>query len=256
MKNILTVNQLFQECEEFSEHIEDHFNSKMSSIHKARNEIKVLTCDKYSVIVKSYKVPNFLNAFVYTYLRESKAHKAYYNALKLNELGINTPAPIAFVEEYDPLLQKSFFISEEFAFDFTIREPLEDTGFADRGNIFKAFAHFSVQLHKNGVLHQDYSPGNILIKKTTDGYEFSIVDINRMVFQDIDFKTGCENFSKLWADEDVLETIALEYANEMGYDAAKTVKRIIDLDHQHKRFKKNKYKIKNLFVVKEKRRYQ
>lgn len=256
MQNILTVNPHFQECEEFSKHIEEHFNSKTSTIHKARNEIKVLTCNKYSVVVKSYKIPNFLNALAYTYLRESKAHKAYCNALKLNALGINTPAPIAFIEEYDSLLQKSFFISEEFVFDFTIREPLEDSDFTDRENIFKAFAYFSVQLHKNGILHQDYSPGNILIKKITDGYEFSIVDINRMAFQEIDFETGCENFSKLWADENALKTIALEYAKEMGYDTVKTVKRIIDLDHQHKRFKKNKYKIKNLFVVKEKRRYQ
>lgn len=256
IKKILTLNPIFEECRLFTKNIVNHFNSRLDNIHKARNEIKVLKCTKYSVVVKFYKVPNLIRAFIYTYLRDSKAHKAYDNALKLNTLGINTPTPIAFVEEYDFLLKKSFFISKEFKFDFTLREPLEDINFIDRVNILKKFAHFSVDLHKNGILHQDYSPGNILIKKIENSYEFTIVDINRMAFKEIDFKIGCKNFSKLWADEDALEIIALEYAKEMNYDELKTVEYIIHLDNRHKSFKKNKYKIKNLFVSKEKRRYQ
>ena len=243
----ITLNPKYQSCHDFCMDIDSHFDTQKESIHKARNEIKKITCNDYTLIIKSFKIPNLLNRFVYTYLRASKSQKSYDNALRLLSLNINTPEPVALIKELTPTLHKSFFISIAFEYDFTIREPLLEHDFKDRELLFKAFARFTADLHKKGVLHQDYSPGNILIKKTDYDFEFSIVDINRMSFESINFQSGCKNFSKLWADEDVLKIIAQEYAITLDYDVEKTTQTIIDFDRKHKDFKLRKRKIKALF---------
>jgi len=243
----ITLNPKYESCRGFCEAIDTHFDRHHESIHKARNEIKKIACDGYSFVVKSFKVPGFTNRLVYTYLRTSKAQKSYDNALRLQSLGINTPEPVAVIRELTPTLHKSYFISIAFEYEFTIREPLLNPDFEDREHLFGSFARFTADLHKKGVLHMDYSPGNILIKKTTDGFDFSIVDINRMHFKPVGFRSGCKNFSKLWADRDVLELIAREYANVLGYDIVETTKTIVDFDRKHKEFKLLKRKIKALF---------
>ena len=51
-----------------------------------------------------------------------------------------------------------------------------------------AFARYTAALHQAGILHLDYSPGNILIHQNdADEYSFSLVDVNRMqLLSDID----------------------------------------------------------------------
>ena len=132
----IIIHPKYNNCEKFCSNIDIHFNNKKDSIHKARNEIKKLNCDTFDLIVKSFKIPHLLNRLVYTYFRDSKAQKSYENALKLQQLNINTPDPVALIQEFTPTLQKSFFISTAFDYDFTIREPLLDTKFEDREVIF------------------------------------------------------------------------------------------------------------------------
>lgn len=50
----------------------------------------------------------------------------------------------------------------------------EEGGIAGREDILEAFAAFTVDLHKKGVLHLDYSAGNILFDKQEEGIVFSI----------------------------------------------------------------------------------
>lgn len=216
------------------------------SIHKARNELKIIELARVKTVVKSFKVPHLLNRIVYTFFRRSKAYKSYHNALRLQELGISTPQPIALIEFFESgLLADSYFISEFFDYDFTIRTPLLEP-LADREAIFTAFAAYTYQLHQAGVWHLDYSPGNILIKRTENGYQFSIVDINRMVFKTICPLEGCENFNKLWAFDDELEIMGREYARLSGLDEATTIaemKRHNDANKRVKNFKKRLKKV-------------
>jgi len=162
-----------------------------------------------STVVKSFKVPNILNQIVYSYFRDSKAKKSYEYSLKIKEF---TPEPIAYIEFFSyGLLKNSYFISEHFNYDFTIREPLLDKNFRDREAIFKAFALFTLELHNNKIYHNDYSPGNILIQKKDTHFIFKIVDINRMYFGELNEDSRAENFSKLWASKEILALMAKEY---------------------------------------------
>ncbi len=240
----ITLNPDFTVCRDFCEQIETHFDAHQESIHKARNEIKKLPCEGQQVVVKSFKVPNFINRLVYTYFRTSKAQKSYDNALYLQSLNIHTPEPIAYIQELTPTLHKSFFLSQAFEYDFTIREPLLESSFTDRKSIFKAFATFTADLHKKGVLHLDYSPGNILVKRVDDGYLFSIVDINRMTFKTLTQKERFQNFSRLWADEDVLILIAKQYALDTGLEETLCQQQIIHFDKENKRIKNFKKKLR------------
>ena len=185
------------------------FHNSDESIHKARNELKIVDLGGVESVVKAFKVPNIINQIVYSFFRDSKAKKSYLNSLRIEQF---TPKPIAYIEYYTlGLLKKSYFISENFKYDFTIREPLLDDNFQDRQNIFKAFARFTLSLHNEGIFHNDYSPGNILIKKDENGYIFKIVDINRMNFYKLTQVDRAKNFSKLWAHDEILRTMAREY---------------------------------------------
>ena len=209
-----TLNENFQEFKVFLLNIKGFFKKNTNTIHKARNELKVIEFDNINTVVKAFKIPNFVNQIVYAYFRSSKAKKSFVNAVKLRELNINTPEPIGYIEFYQSLLFKeSFFISKKYDYDYTIREPLRDLKFPCRETIIKQFVAFTYNLHVNDVYHKDYSAGNILVnKKDDENFEFSIVDINRMEFKPVNLELGLDNFAKLWLDDNSLEIIAKEYA--------------------------------------------
>lgn len=246
MKPSLTYSPHYEYLKTSFESIREIFASDNHSIHKARNELKVIEIEGIKTVVKSFKIPHLLNRIVYTHFRKGKAHKSYHNALKLQKLGISTPDPIALIEFYESgLLADSYFITEFFDYDFTIRTPLLEP-LEDREAIFTAFAAYTYHLHQKGVWHLDYSPGNILIKRTEDSYQFSIVDINRMEFRTISPLEGCENFNKLWASDEELEIMGREYARLSGFNVAVTIAEMKRHNDANKRVKNFKKRLKNL----------
>lgn len=241
----LTINPHYESWRDFMLNIENFFHSSHESIHKARNELKVILYQNTDVVIKAFRVPNIINQLIYGNFRNSKAQKSYDNALMLLELGICTPKPIGYIEFYHYFLfKKSFFVTEKYHYDFTIREPLLNKNFADRENIFKAFAAFTLMLHNKGVYHKDYSPGNILIKKLEEGYEFCLVDINRMEFAPLDLNTKLFNFTKLWIDDEDLAFVMHEYCLLGGLDFKTLSVQAINLSNKYKASKEMRRKLK------------
>jgi serine/threonine protein kinase len=212
--------------------IKTYFNDSDNSIHKARNEIKTIDFKDEELVVKSFKVPNIINRVVYTFFKQSKAEKSYANSIRIIDF---VPKPIGFIEfNKFGLISDSYFVSENFDYDFTIREPLLDKNFTDKENIFKSFAKFTFELHENNIFHLDYSPGNILIKKEDDNYIFKIVDINRMQFKTLDLEDRLKNFSKLWAKDDDLKIIIKEYSKLINGDKNSCLDIALKHSHIHK----------------------
>ncbi len=220
----------------------------MQTIHKARNELKIINHNDMDTIVKSFKVPNLLRRIVYTYFRESKAKKSYDYSLKI---GAFTPSPIGYIEFYTSgLISDSYFISEKFDYDFTIREPLIENDFANRDEIFRQFAKFTFDLHENKILHKDYSPGNILIKKDDDdNYIFKVVDINRMEFKDLSLDERLKNFNKLWAKDEYLTIMIKEYALISNEDENECLNIVLKYNQKHKDKINMKKRLKGIEVV-------
>jgi serine/threonine protein kinase len=236
------LNPLFEtRFKDFTLHIQEYFKENNKTVHKARNELKIIPHAGIDTVVKSFKVPNFINKIAYTFFRDSKAKKSYEYSLKLGDF---TPTPIGYIEFFKgALLDESYFVSERFKYDFTIREPLLDKAFPNREAIFKAFAHFTLQLHNAGIFHQDYSPGNILIKEQNGRYVFKVVDVNRMNFFQLSCEERAKNFSKLWASEEALTSIAKAYASE--YTECKDfVQKTLHYSLQNKKIKNFKKRLK------------
>jgi len=236
-----------EEYEKLLINIRDYFKDSQDSIHKARNEIKIIDYKSQKLVVKAFKIPNLLNKIVYTFFRGTKAKKSYENSLRISNF---VPKAIGYIEfRKFGLLNDSYFISEQFEYDFTIREVITKTGFQDRENIFKKLAKFTFLLHEENILHKDYSPGNILIKANRDGYEFKIVDINRMEFKNLNTDERLKNFSQLWAKDEDLKIVIEEYAKLIDEDIESCFKKAVEYSQKHKDRKNFKKRLKGREVV-------
>lgn len=126
------LNPSYEVFKTFLLNIKNYFQENSNTIHKARNELKVIEYEGIQTVVKAFKIPNKINQIVYAYFRDSKAKKSYQNAMKLIDLGINTPTPIGYIEFYKMgLFKESFYVSQKVDYAFTIREPLRDLEFQD-----------------------------------------------------------------------------------------------------------------------------
>lgn len=115
-------------------------------------------------VLKQYKRPTRLNQFAYTLFRKSKACRAYEYALRLQQLGFETAAPVAYLEiSRHGLFHTGYFLSE------FIAHPLLNTlqeGDEESRKILEDFAAFIVEMHEKGVFNLDMNPGNVFFYKS------------------------------------------------------------------------------------------
>ena len=184
-----------------------------------RNVIKIVTLSGSKINIKAFKKPNLINKIVYKFFRKSKAQRSFEYANKLTELGVGTPKPIAYFEHSNMLFfGQSFYVSEHLDCDLTYRELTKDFNIPDYDIILRAFTRFTFGLHQKNIHFLDHSPGNTLIKKNGDHYEFYLVDLNRMKFAPMDFETRVKNFSRLTIHESMVQVMSDEYAKCSGED--------------------------------------
>lgn len=196
--------------------IQTYFQASSNIIHQARNTLKVITFADKNFVVKSFKRPCFFYKIIYTFFRASKAKRSFKYTQRLLANGIAVPNPVGYVEKKRfGLLDESYYVSEEMSYDFTIREA-KNRQIEDVEIIYRQFVFFTYAMHQKGIIHLDFSPGNILIKKEGDKYRFALVDVNRMQFKTVDFKEGLKNFSRLWLSDEDAEFLGAEYAKLAG----------------------------------------
>ena len=63
-----------------------------------RNVIKTMTIDGVLVNVKSFRIPNLINKFVYRFFRKSKAQRSFEYAQYLENHDFGTPKPLGYFE--------------------------------------------------------------------------------------------------------------------------------------------------------------
>jgi len=194
----------------------DSFNEKGKLFdNRIRNKIKLFEFNGFTINVKSFKKPNFINKIVYRYFRKSKARRSFEFANKLLENGIGTPQPIAFYENFDLIgLNDSYYISEHLNCDLTFRELVLQPDYPEWELILRKFTQFSYQLHQKGIEFKDHSPGNTLIKKNENGdYDFYLVDLNRMEFHStMNFNMRMKNLCRLTPHKEMIAIMSNEYA--------------------------------------------
>ncbi len=181
----------------------------------SRNIIKSNLLGNEKVNIKFFQKPGILKSIIYSFFRSTKAKRSFDYANYLLEHSISTPFPIAFIEERNifGLLGNSFYFCEQMDYDFTIRELIHDSLFPERNIILEQFAEFTFKLHEAKVNFLDHSPGNTLIVNKGDGnYEFYLIDLNRMKFENLSIKKRMDNFKKMWLSKLMVKVVAKKYA--------------------------------------------
>ena len=215
-----TIHNKFINLKTFFDDVILNYDTKGEDYgNQNRNSLKLYAFNDYKVNVKSFKVPNLVNQFAYRFLRKSKAQRSYEYANILIKHNIGTPQPIAFYEFKEYILfKKSYYISEHLNYDITYRELTTDFNYPNYKEILRAFTRFTFELHENNINFLDHSPGNTLITKVNGGYNFALVDLNRMEFTKMSLKQRIKNFAKLTTHKFMIEIMSDEYSKCVNED--------------------------------------
>ena len=219
------ANEIFPQGFILKDFEQDFIQSK-NILKDDRNVIKILNLGEVELIVKSFKTPNSLQAVIYKFFRRSKAKRSFENSVLLKSRGVKVPEPIGYIEVYDRFrLRQSYFISSKLDFDFSLNALTEKKieGYKD---ILSKFIHYTYELHKKNIMHLDYGGENICIKKTTSGYDFYLVDLNRLKDGTVSEKKGVKNLSHISNDPEIIKIIAEAYATKISYSSIKTHKEL------------------------------
>ena len=190
-------------------------------------------------VVKQFATPNILRGIVYGLLAKSKARRSYEYAQRMEGL---TPHPIAYREiRWCGVLRESWYVCQASECTYTFNDLIGHPEFPNREQILKAIGRFTAKLHQRGILHADYSGGNILFNQ--DGSCVEVIDLNRIRFCHRLSRTQrlC-NFERLNIDKAALETLANAYTEVMNEDAQEDAQFIIT----HRWYKHIKQGITNL----------
>ena len=226
----------------------NNFSSAGIVIKDSRNIVKKFDLNSLKINIKSFKVPNIINSFVYNFFRKGKAERSYVYALKLLSLGINTPAPIAFIEFKNLFfLSNSYYVSEQLKYDFSIREVIKDLKFPERDKILKLFVKFTFKLHENNINYLDHSPGNTLIVKNKLNYDFYLIDLNRMKFEKMSLNKRMQNFERLSQDTSIISIFSKEYSKLFSKDFELINNLMREKVHNFFSTKMRKKRLKSLF---------
>lgn len=222
----MLINKKYQHLEQWLERLPEDFERLGKVIYDKRNQLRVIEAPDGSLVnAKRYGVPHLINRIVYsTGLRQPKGLRAFTYPTRLIERGIDTPEPIAYIEQrHCGLLGLCYFISVQSPLQHTLYE-LGDAREGTYEALAEALGRFTAKMHDREVLHLDYSPGNILWDKDDEGYHFTVVDINRMRFGKVGMKDGCAALCRLWGPKRFIELIARSYANARGYNQDEAVR--------------------------------
>ena len=214
MNNIIIHSKFSSHSTAISKAISDFETSGTTVLKGDRNTIKSLEVEGLHLNIKQFKTPNIFNAFVYKYIRKSKARRSYEYGNLLTQKFILTPTPIAYFEASSWFgLKQSYYVSQQVNYDFDFRVLIHDLKFPNRLEILKQFTAFTFKLHEENVNFLDHSPGNTLIVKTAaEQYDFYLIDLNRMRFETMSLKKRMHNFRRLWLSKAMIHIMSKEYA--------------------------------------------
>lgn len=209
------------EYEVYTEQIKSLTSSEwnvLKTFCNSRNTVALIDVEGRRWVVKRFKRPTLANCVIYTWFRPNKAKRAFEYAFKLHDAGIETPAPVAYIEIFkNGFFHTGYFISEYLP--YSRLDEVEEPDSADNAGLYRDFAAFTADMHRKNITHSDYNLSNVLWYTDGDGrHHFALVDINRMHFGRRSVKSHVKSLKGLSIPPGFLE----EYCRLCCIDYSKT----------------------------------
>ena len=220
MSRRLILREKYKNLREYVAQIPRRFEDEGKTVYQGRNLIKVFDAPhNMQINVKRYRVPVGINRLVYSLgIRKPKGLRGYQYPRLLLEKGVETPEPIAYIEDRNRgLITYSYLLTVQSKLLHTLYEfgnaPQEQWQ-----SMVEPLASFAAKIHEQQLMHRDFSPGNVLWDVIDRKYQFSVVDINRMYFGEVGMKQGCENFARLWGPKEFFCQLIRAYAKNRHFN--------------------------------------
>lgn len=248
----IILNNTYSEFKDFAENIRHYFKNTGYFIKQKRNQIKIIEINNTRLCIKRFGRPTLANILIYSFFRKSKAERSYLCAQRFTNMGIHTPAPVAYIEEYNRfrIMTTCYYVSLYEEAMFTMNDVL-NTPVPNKKEIIKQFVAFVIdKLHNQGVYHRDFNGGNTMVSIDDKGkYRFSLVDLNRVQFNKIMHrKKALRHLKKLSSNPKALTRIAKYYARFEHENPNDTALELIAIKYQT--LKKQRYTKKVLHKLK------
>jgi tRNA A-37 threonylcarbamoyl transferase component Bud32 len=145
--------------------------------------------DEGAVFVKHFLVPG-LRAKVRQWVRRGKGRNEGRRTRYLSEIGVPTITPIALGEQ-----RKNFFLFENYLITHAITDAVPLDEFLERRllqmapdrqarirqRLARALGLLTARLHNSGFIHQDFHPGNVLVRMEADDQpRLAMIDLDAL----------------------------------------------------------------------------
>ncbi len=226
------INPKYSFLENFIYSVFDRTYSVEETYRDKRNKVEDTTIDGVRLVIKFFKKPTEFNRVVYTWFRPTKAKRSYENSMKLLEMGYIVPEPIAYLEKKKGLFFHtgcyiSLYTDCRSVRDFCSITPNSYQEYEKIKKFINNIASFSAKLHNDGILHNDYNIDNILYKEGENGYEFILLDLNRLKFNNKSKMKSAKDISNMHFNHFVLISIIDEYCRLRKLDPLEMIVKVV-----------------------------
>ena len=181
-------------------------------IQGGRNQLYRCRFDDVYLVVKRFPNGGAWKMIVYSVF-PGKAKRSYFHSERLIEAGLNSPAPVAWVESWKgSWLDESFYICRFTPFEHEARE-LNQPELLQRIEKARMLGQSLAKMHQSEILHLDLTPGNLLFTRNSeDGWELHIVDNNRMRFGPVSNRAAITSLVQADLPDDLVQHMLEAYS--------------------------------------------
>ncbi|MEL5892099.1 lipopolysaccharide kinase InaA family protein [Bacteroides sp. GD17] len=185
-----------------------------------RNTVERVRFGDKEFVIKKYKRPALINCFIYTWIRKSKARRAFEYAELFLQRGIDTAFPVAYIEiKKNGFFHTGYFISEYIPYPLVADIYETEINEEEKQKLTNDLVSFTLQLHLHKIVPLDYNPRNIFCHKVDGNYHFALIDINRLKLGKVPgIRVSMNAFSQLNVQPEDFMKVVPQYAEKRGFD--------------------------------------